>query len=375
MMLILVAGCEKPVFIDTVEQTPYLGLPGNIDNLFSFDVARQRGREGFRKMLDSARSDPQAGALLETMNQRLGFDPIQQIDLAILATRGAVDPVNPLKNTVLIARGRFDHPEQTLEKLRQWLGEEILIAPPPFAAGTFPETGFKTFSSKAASQYDANRIYEMHFAFPKPTMMVFSSAKNLLDETLGVIAGQAEGIRANQEWMTMLGRPDIGAMYWGMGNFPRAEAKDLAAKTPALGDLGAVKQYYYNINGDPAFKADFGLVCESIKDATGLTASLKEGMAKTKPMLALFAAGAPKTIGLLDKLFIHTELETTKISLALTPDEQRDLRREWELLAQQTAAGQLPLPLPGMGLPPGLPAPLPPAGQPPAAPPPAAPAQ
>lgn len=354
LALLCGAACKKAPFANTVEQTPYLGLPSGIDMLDSVDMGRLRSREGFTDLLQRAEKHPSVGGTLKALRERVGFDPIQNIDQLVMATRGALDPAKPGTNTVMVARGTFSDPAGTLEKLRQWLGEEFLVDPPAFQETSV--AGFRRFHLKAQSQYDVNRFVELTFGFPSQGLMVFSMNPALVDETLGVISGQAKGLQADQEWMKLLQRPRIADEVWGAGKM-----SSKVAAHPAASMIRNTKKYYYSLNLNSETKLEVGLVCDSIEAATKQTDGLKQGLAEIKPMVAQFMAMPgvaeqipPSVPKLLDKISIQTELEVTKIFFTLTADERAELTKDIEAFLakakqQSGQGGALPgLPLPGM---------------------------
>ena len=212
------SACKKEPYIQTVEQTPYLGLPGGLNDLLCFDMSRLRTREGFQELLKDLPPGSPVTEALSVLRGRVGFDPVEQIDLLFVATRGKIDPANPFKNVVMIAKGRFPDPAPKLAALRDWLAEEYLINPSPFQR-TQGNGGIAIFRTKAQSQFNEKITYELNFGFPSETLMVFSFSPALLDETLAVISGGQQGIRMDKTWLAMLQRPDVGAMLWGDGEY------------------------------------------------------------------------------------------------------------------------------------------------------------
>ena len=345
------SACKKEPYIQTVEQTPYLGLPGGLNDLLCFDVSRLRMREGFQELLKDLPPGSQVTEALSVLRGRVGFDPIEQIDLLFVATRGKIDPANPFKNVVMIAKGRFPDPAPKLAALRDWLAEEYLINPPPFQR-TQGNGGIAIFRTKAQSQFNEKITYELNFGFPSETLMVFSFSPSLLDETLAVVSGSQQGIRMDKTWLAMLQRPDVGAMLWGTGNISPDLLKEIPTglaqgPVPTPPDaLKTARQYYYNIDFGDQFDAQIGLVCDTIDAAEKLSAGLKSGLEQVKKGAAMIASVMPETAKLLDRIVVLTELETAKIRISLTQDQKKALTREWEKMAAAAKAGAQP-PVPG----------------------------
>lgn len=340
--LLGLAGCKKQPFLRTVEQTPYLGFPGNLDSLQNFDLSRLRAREGFATIAGELENQLKIKPVMDSLRDRVGFDPWKDIDLLIIGARPNQDPNNRFKNTIVLAQGRFAEPAARLEQFRVWLGEEYLVDPPPFQQTTDPDSGFKKFKLSAQSQYNVKQVYELNFAFPSEKLMLFSLSGSLVDETLGVIGGQAPGIQKDPVWLKMIERPNISAMVWGTGNLDPNAMAQVAQLFPNAAVLRNARQFYYDVTINQDAQFNLGLVCESIESATQLSQALKTSLDQAKALLARVAAQLPQASKLLNKLQITTELETSKLFLTLTDEERGALIDEWEAMSRKKAEPSTP---------------------------------
>jgi hypothetical protein len=340
--LLGLAGCKKQPFLQTVEQTPYMGLPGNLNDLQNIDLSRLRAREGFTTIVSDLEDKLKIKPVMDSLRDRVGFDPWKDIDLLIIGTRPNQDANNRFKNIVVLAQGRFAQPAARLEQMRGWLGEEYLVDPPPFQQTTDPDSGFKKFKLSAQSQYNVKQVYELNFAFPSETLMLFSFSAPLLDETLGVIAGQTPGIQKDPAWMKMIERSNISAMAWGTGNINSNATAQVAQLFPNAAALRNARQFYYDVTINQDAQVNLGLVCESIESATQLSQTIKTSLDQLKTLLTRMATQSPQAAKLLDKLKITTELETSKLFLTLTDDERGALIDEWEAMSRKKAEQATP---------------------------------
>ena len=339
--LSLTVGCNKKPTMETFEKTPYLAIPPEANSLVSIDFSRLRNRDKIQQLLkETEQQQPRYGAVMNALRTRVGFDPLQRIDMLYLAELGKQDPINPMKNTLIIARGDFKDPKPTLDKLQEWLGEEFLITPPPFAPSQYEDTGIMRYKTRAQSQYDEKLILDLNFAFPTERLMLFSMDANSLDHALGVVSQTVVDMRKDLFWQDMLKRPAIGSMIWGAGHLPPGAGGQLQMQ----GALASAKDYFFDMNFNEAFDFHVGLVCDTIEKATELTKQIKDQTIAVKPMVAMLGSAAPETVGLIDKLYFITEKEVTKISLKLSAEETRKLWEEWDRLAQQGGPGALPAP-------------------------------
>lgn len=334
--LALGLGCDRKPSLEVFERTPYLAIPAETGSIMNADVKRLRNRDKVVQLLKEAEEQrPDFGRTMDALRNRVGFDPFQKIDTLCLGEVGKADRNNPLKNTLVVARGDFSDPKPKLDNLLEWLGEEYLITPPPFTTSTFEDSGITRYKTRAQSQYNENLIIDLNFAFPSETMMIFAMDGNLLDQSLAILTLEAEDMRKNPFWQDMLKRPAISAMFWGAGHIDPAKAGNL----PVQSNLSKAKDYFFNLDFNESFDFQLGLVCESIEASTDLTRQLKDQVAAVKPMVGMVAATAPETVGLIDKLYFITEKEATKISLKLTPEESRKVWEEWDRLAEQAGPG------------------------------------
>lgn len=350
LLLLGGTGCKKQPFVQTVEQTLYLGLPASAEGFLSLDSERLRQVEGFNDFVTAFESNAGLKPVFDALRTKVGFDPWKDMSLVNLAFRGPRDTKNPEKNAILIVRGNFKNPTPKLDKLRAWLGEEYL-ADIKSRTGQH-SAGFPTYQITGKSQYDVKKSYELNFAFPTESLLVFSCASALLNDTLDVIAGQAEGLQKDKAWMETLKRPNIGATIWGIGNIPAAATAELAANTPEMAEpLRAAKQGLFDINFSPDFVFHIGIVMDGIEPATKLADKLRDGYTKGAAMLPLLLAQfqIPETTKALSNVKIMNELDTVNISLKISPENQRLISEELNKLQEKAKAGKIPIPgLPGM---------------------------
>jgi hypothetical protein len=331
-LAVLAASCQTKSPIETIRESPHLGLPSTIDQLHSIDLQRMRYLNGFDNFVTQALDKAPLRPIFQALKQRVGFDPLRDLDQVVVAIeQGAMDPAEPLRHLVVIARGRIEDPEARLEGLHQWLGDEYLIPRRTFEQHTHASGGFAKYQFRAQSQYDEKVIFDLNFAFPDPSMMVFAGSPALLGKTLDVMAGEAPDLGRDGFWKSMLVRPDVGAMLWGMGNLKLTNlSQTLALVAPAASGLDMARQFYYQLDFGESFKAELDVVCASIDDAGVFTGSLKtvHGLL-TQGLLGSNSSDLPRTAELPDKLVVYSELDTCKITLPLTHDDRRALLTEW----------------------------------------------
>lgn len=348
LLMLGATGCKKQPFVQTVEQTLYLGLPASVVGFISVDSERLRQVEGFNDFVTAFEASSGAKPVFDTLRTKVGFDPWKDMNLVDIAYRGPVDPKNPEKIALLIVRGNFKNPNPKLDKLRDWLGEEYL-ADVKSRTGQHA-SGIPTYQITGKSQYDVKKSYELNFAFPTDSLLVFSCGAAFLNDTLDVIAGQADGLQKDKAWMDTLKRPNISATIWGVGNIPAEATADLAAASPDMAQqLRAAKQAIFDINFSPDFLFHIGIVMDGIEPATKMADKMRDGYAKGAAMLPLLLAQfqIPETAKALANVKIMNELDTVNISLKVSPEDQRQISAELNKL--QEKAGKMPMPgLPGM---------------------------
>jgi hypothetical protein len=332
---LLAIGCKKTPYIQIVRQTPYLGMPFELDHLVCVDARRLLERDAVHQALLRVDQNPKQKQEWDKYRQGLGFDPLVDFDAIYMGARAAGGPAsgNPLANTIFIAMGRFDDPEAKLAKLHDLLADQYLIAPPPFKVGQHA-AGYKTFSMEAASQYNENLKFSLNFGFPGDDMMVFSFSPALLQQSLDVIAGQAAGLGTNKGWLDMLQRPRLGSIVWGTGNVSPSVSGQIAKNSPDL-SLGAVKQYYYSVDVVMRFELVVGLVCGSVENASTLAGQIKQLLQDVPKKMALFSVFMPETIKLPSKVAVLPKDEAVEMLLSLNDDETNALLAEWQRMGDQ----------------------------------------
>jgi hypothetical protein len=343
-LLLAPLACKKPPFIETVEQTPYLGLPQGLDHVTSLNVKRLRDRDFYTQLRRALNAHIGLPPGADNIRQHLGIDPLKDIDTLILGAKGSFNKAeNPLADTVFIARGQFVSPAMKLETFRRVLAEEYLIAPPPFKATKHPGAEFDRFALEAPSQYNENIVYKLNFGFPNENLMVFSFSPSLLGETLDVIAAQADGIRKDEFWLAMLQRPNIGAILWGTGN---ANLRGSAAGIAPPMAMSGVQEYFYNIDFSPRLDSTLGLVCTSIDAAERLSGDTKQGLKTMEQQMAVMSVFLPETAKIPGKTSVLPKGQTVEIGLSLSEADTSALQLEWRRFGQQAESGQFPF-MPG----------------------------
>lgn len=351
VLLLAPLACKKQPFVETVKQTLYLGMPGNLDSLASLDIAGVRSIDGFNDLLTTLENQPKfpLKANLDSLRQKVGFDPIKDLGLVVLGSRSPANATEQLKYMVFIAQGNFQNGPAKLEKLSNWLGEEYL-ADVKFSQAMHA-SGIKRYQITGKSQYDVKVSMELNFAFPTDEIMVFSFSAGLLNDTLDVITGQTEGIQKDKAWLEMLKRVNRQATFWMTGVFTPADGKDLAEMLPDVADTArSVKQLFFDADFTPEIALHVGLVCETIDSATKLSDKLNQEFQQFKMGASMVLTGmqVPETGKLLNAIKILNELETVRVSLTISPDNQRALRTEWAKSLDRMKTGQGALGLPAL---------------------------
>jgi hypothetical protein len=338
VLLALTVACKKPPVIETVMQTPYLGLPQQLDHVYYLDVARLRDRDFIDQLRNNVLLDADLPKQPDELRRRLGFDPLEDVDNLVIGARGNFDkPGNPFADCVFLARGRFANPGVRLEALRQMLATEFLIAPPPFKKTTHSSGGYDRYALEAAGQYDETVVFKLNFGFPNDRLMVFSFSPALLGETLDVIAGEAEGIRKDEFWLAMLQRPNVGAMIWGTGN---ASSRGDWPGAQVLAAPGA-QQYFFDLDFGARFQFKSGLVCGSIDAADKLAGDLKVGIKNLEQTIALVGVFMPETAKLPGHTTVLPRSQTAEINLTLGEQDSNLLYLEWRRAAERRRTAPL----------------------------------
>ncbi len=345
-ILLATVACKKQPYLNTVEQTPYLGLPAGPDQIFQLNLNDFRNREDYADIKAHWESSPPLGPFIVGLRDQVGFDLLSRADRLTIAIKGRPDPKKPGNNITIIAQGRFDNAASVLEKLPAFLGSEYLIQPPPFRQAE--EFGLTYHSTSAQSQFNETEVYDIAVSVPSTSIAIVTFNNAQMSSVLEVVSGQAKGIQQDAVWREMLKRVNIGASVWGTGNLPPIPPK--FAMLPAVTPVTKAKQFYLNVIAVRDVQADLGLVCDSIPEATALSDALKSGVAQMKVSVAALAKLAPTLAQLPDKLVITTELQTSKISLGLTSIEMRQIQAEGENLRKGITA-----PPPGAAAPAAVP--------------------
>ena len=331
--LLSVACREKTSFLTIVEQTPYLGLDPTVRHISCFNVARLKGRDEFRQFKRDALWRDKLGPLLNQMANRTSLKPLDRIDLLILASSGRRDALIPLKNTVFVARGRFEGLIGQLDDLRNWLGEEFLIAPPAFMGSAHPGTEFRTYHLAAKSQFNERIRYDLYVCLVSDSLLVFSLSQHQFNRTLNVMGGLKEGLQADGDWMALLQHPNIGATIWGAGYVSSPWAAGIAAGVPSLQNLPLAKRYFYDVEFyQNKIDAEIGLICETIDSATALTPGLRAAIEPIVGWLGTLSP-IPTPIAVLPRQArVQTELNISTINLVLSGQVLSGVLYEWAKL-------------------------------------------
>lgn len=335
LLCLCVLSCkkEKPPFVNTVVQTPHLGIPTDRSSIFSFDLRRLRALDSMQELIKTSEKNPHLDPLFG-MRDRIGFDPVNDIDVLVIGYKKAPDDNNPFLNTVFLARGRFPQdPVPMLEALRAWLAHDYLISPPPYtqlehkswdvSSDKRKDVGVYTiYSTEARSQYDESDVIKLNFCFPNEHLALFAFDVNPMRSALDTIAGLSPNLGADEFWRGMLSKPNVGAMFWGTGDMslPKNMGSMTGQATP--------KQFFYSVNVTPDIAVEAGFVCESIDDAQEVTKNARETLDLLQGQLAFISISAPTLAALPGKINPVAETDTAKLYLRLTTAEMQTISRE-----------------------------------------------
>jgi hypothetical protein len=331
VLLLTSAGCKKKntLQMETIEQTPRLGLPVTLDHIWSFNIHSLVEQEFVRKIRADVEAAPEYTEKVGQVRDVLGIDPFEDINLLLIGHKGKLDWVNPFGNIFVIARGKFPDTKGKMERLHQYLANELLIDPDPFRQTRHPAGGFSQFSTSGQSQYNASITHEFHFAFPSEKIMIFSMNKGLVNESLNVMAGATPGIKENPEWLTKLSRPDTGAIIWGLGKItPVSSEENSPARNFNLEDLNSAKEYFASLKTAREFQVELGLLCFSIDTAKQLTDALKKQLNEVKKIWGMGFPMFPELASLPERVLVTTELDVSKIIVSLNEEQRHILKTE-----------------------------------------------
>ena len=112
--------------METVEQTPRLGLPSSLDHVWSFNVNSLKNLDIIRKATGKMESEPGYQEKAAQVQDILGIDPSRDIDLLLVGYKGEPGPINPFENAFALARGNFRDQQEKMDRLHHYLANEIL---------------------------------------------------------------------------------------------------------------------------------------------------------------------------------------------------------------------------------------------------------
>ena len=346
LLLFATTGCEKKKILkmETLEQTPRLGLPSSLDHVWSFNVKSLKNLDFIRKVTAKMESEPGYQQKAGQVQEILGIDPSRDIDLLLVGYKGEPGPINPFENAFVLARGNFPDQQEKINRLHHYLENELLIDPDPFKKTRHPAGGYDQYSTWGQSQYNADIRHEFHFAFPSNRIMLFSMNKSLISESLDIMAGIAPGIREDPAWIEKLQRPDTGAIIWGLGRIALSgKNSSLPAAVNGMEELKSSREYFASFNLGKEFKIELGLLCSNIEKAGQLTQAFKQRLGEIRKFSGMFSQHAPEATSLLDRIVITTELEVSKIILSLNEDQRHALKTELSaMIDTQTAPTPAP---------------------------------
>lgn len=335
LLALALAACQKKSMLATVEEVPYLGLPASITHLHSVDMSRLRAAQFFQDQIARAkRESNRFNELLNGFTAQVGLDPIGDIDFVSMAFRGALKPNQPLSDRLFIARGRFAGMAGKLQNLRQWLGHELLIQPPPFQKRLHPASNVAIYYLTAHSQFNEGIQYQVLIALPSDDLMIVAFAPENMDAALEVIAGTkgVEGVRNNLAWIDKISFVKTTSTLWGIGDFSVSpEARAGLAKLPDSGAYDKIQNYLYNVDSNSELRIEIGFVCDANPSAIALTAALEKARGEMRNgILLLFGQNAPELAGLPDRLLITPDQNTSRMILRLQQTDVEKLEAEIE---------------------------------------------
>lgn len=322
LLAVALAACQKKTMLSTVEEVPYLCLPASIAHLHSVDMSRLRATQLFQDQVAQAKQESKRfNRLLTDFTDKVGFNPIDDIDFVSLAFRGALKPNQPLGNKLFIARGRFTGMAGKLDSLRQWLGYEFLLQPPPFQKRLHRASNVTIYYLTAHSQFNERIEYQILIALPSDDLMIVGFAPDNMDATLDVLAAikGIEGLHNNPAWIKKLAFVKTTSTLWGIGDFNASpEVKAAFAVLPDSGAYDKIQNYLYNIDSDSEFRVEFGFVCAANDEAIALTGAIEKARGEMRNNIAtVFGPDAPELTKLPDKLLITPNQNTSRMILRL----------------------------------------------------------
>lgn len=329
-------GCGKMSMVEKVEQTPYLALSGSESLVLNVNLSRMRPLSIFTRTRDALLGKRDQSAEWNEMVAETGLNPIADIDRISIGLREPFDLEDPLANALLIFTGRFSNSRKFVDGFLRYAGERYLRDPPPFTRSSLYD--IPTYSTQAASLRDPAETIELNFAFPSPSLMIFTRSHQRLVDCLGVISGEFEGIQASEDWQDRLERIEMASILWAAGQFPgsiNASVLDRVKTEPELKDLfnlGNTRAIYagIEIGNEYFFHAD--LECSGFESAEGLAKDLETARAFIPKLLAgIFSEGSPRIApleSLLERLVITSHLETTSVILRVTKRDFDEFARD-----------------------------------------------
>ncbi len=343
LLAVALAACQKKSMLATFEEVPYLGLPASITHLHGADMSRLRTAQFFQDQLAQARQESRFfNELLGGFSARVGLDPINDVDFAALAYRGALKPNQPLSDKILIARGRFGGLAAKLEPLRQWLGYELLIEPPPFQKRMHPASNTAVYYLTAHSQFNEAIVCQIQIARPADDLLIVCFTPENMDATLEVIAGTkgVEGLHNNLAWIDKMALVKTTSTLWGIGDFnvPPQIRADLL-KLPDGAAYDKIQNYLYSVDSEDELRIEVGFACDANPSAIALAGALEKARGQMRDGIALLLGqDASGLAGLPDKLLITPDQNTARMILRVPQDDIEKFDAEIDKLAARLPA-------------------------------------
>jgi len=329
-------ACRERPMVEKVQITPHLAFSGAQGQVFSLNLQRLRTLSIYAPALEAILDNDDRAAWHGELAEDLGADPLVFIDRAALAFHEPFKLETPWTRCVVIAVGDFAEPERLLAGLHRFVGKRYLVNPPPFAKAS--HAGHEIHVTRAPAYADPDRIIEMYFAFPTPRLMVFATGRDLIHETLEVIAGQRKGLAAPAPWQDRLRRLDPAAMAWGLGLIPTEVNRwllDKARTEPELDGREALslgQEFRASLTVGREYLLRGTIQCPSIDGAGSMARDLEAARPILPRILAHFLGEESRAIpvwqGLLGRIVITSESNTVGLILRRTRREVEDFVRE-----------------------------------------------
>lgn len=341
LLAVALAACQKKSMLSTVQGVPYLGLPSSITHLHSVDMSRLRLTPLFQDQIAQGKQESRRfNQLLSGFSAQVELDPIADVDFVSRGTRGALKPNQPLSDKIFIARGRFAGLSGRLDQLRNWLGYEFLIQPPPFQKRQHAASNTTVYFLRANGQFNESIEYQISIALPAEDLLVVAFAPENMDATLDVIAAVkgVEGLHNNPAWINKIALVKTTSTLWGVGNVSMSpDVRSDISKLPDGAAYDKIQTYLYNIDSDSELRIEVGFACDTNDAAIALTGALEKARGEMrKRVIILFGEESAGLAALSDKLLITPDQNTSRMILRLQPVDMDkivpEIRKNWSKL-------------------------------------------